>query len=66
MKLKRAPIAKYADVIILAADSDPADIAAAITAMIDDPAYQRSAVQMAQRIAHTEGDAARLAEVLLP
>lgn len=66
MKLKRAPIAKYADVIILAADSDPADIAAAITAMIDDPAYQRSAAQMAQRIAHTEGDAARLAEALLP
>jgi hypothetical protein len=34
--------------------------------MIDDPAYQRSAAQMAQRIARTEGVAARLAEALLP
>jgi UDP:flavonoid glycosyltransferase YjiC (YdhE family) len=51
---------------ILAADSDPADIAAAITAMIDDPAYHRSAAQMAKRIARTEGVAARLAQALLP
>jgi UDP:flavonoid glycosyltransferase YjiC (YdhE family) len=51
---------------ILTADSDPADIAATITAMIDEPAYQRSAAQMAKRIAHTEGVAARLAQALLP
>jgi UDP:flavonoid glycosyltransferase YjiC (YdhE family) len=51
---------------ILAADSDPTDIAAAIIAMIDDLAYRRSAAQMAQRIARTEGAAARLAEALLP
>jgi UDP:flavonoid glycosyltransferase YjiC (YdhE family) len=50
----------------LATDSDPSDIKAAISAMIQDPAYRRSAAQMAQRIAHTEGLAARLVKALLP
>lgn len=50
----------------LAMDSDPADIAAAVSEMIHDPAYRSSAAQMAERIAHTEGLAAQLVQSLLP
>jgi UDP:flavonoid glycosyltransferase YjiC (YdhE family) len=50
----------------LAMDSDPAGIAAAVSAIIHDPAYRTSAAQMAERIAHTEGLAAQLVQSLLP
>jgi UDP:flavonoid glycosyltransferase YjiC (YdhE family) len=49
----------------LAMDADPGEIAAAVTAMIQDPGYRRSAAAMAERIAQAEGAAARLAQSLL-